>query len=229
VQVATTDFGIRRRPTNASRVAILTGLDRREVRKVRQEITENGEVEILYMTKASRVLDSWFHDPQFLDHAGKPRDLSPEGDGVSFAELVRRAAPGLPAVAMLKELKSAGAIAPLPNGALRPLRRYYIPTSMSDEQIRLWGSTIRDLATTIGYNLTRAGNGPSLFERRAVNLHIAASALPAFKAYLEKEGQAFLERVDDWLSEHAVAADDTSTKQMRLGAGIYQFQDKPGD
>ena len=35
VEVATEDFGIRGRPTNISRVAILTGLTRREVRRLR--------------------------------------------------------------------------------------------------------------------------------------------------------------------------------------------------
>ena len=35
VEVATADFGIRGRPTNVSRVAILTGLDRRDVAKLR--------------------------------------------------------------------------------------------------------------------------------------------------------------------------------------------------
>jgi hypothetical protein len=35
VQVATDEFGIRGRPTNASRVSILTGVDRRDVRKLR--------------------------------------------------------------------------------------------------------------------------------------------------------------------------------------------------
>ena len=228
VQVATTDFGIRGRPTNASRVAILTGLDRREVRRLRGATTESGEVEIRFMTKASQVLDTWFHDPQFLDGARMPRDLMFEGAGVSFAELIRRSAPGLPAVAMLKELKAAGAVTELPNGTLRPLKRHYIPMEMSDEQSRLWGSTIRDLATTTSYNFTRPANAPSLFERRAVNLNVAANALPAFKEYLEKEGQAFLDRIDDWLSAHAVTADDPDTKKIRLGAGVYQFQDKPG-
>ena len=41
VEVATEDFGIRGRPTNISRVAILTGLTRREVRRLRNLLQEH--------------------------------------------------------------------------------------------------------------------------------------------------------------------------------------------
>ena len=224
VQVATSDFGISGRPTNASRVAILTGLDRRDVRKLRVAIAENQAPARGYMTKASQVLGAWHHDPAFIDADKRPRALSLQGDGPSITTLVRRFAPGLPPVAMVKELKAAGAIAELPGGTWRPLLRHYIPRNISEEQIRLWSSTVQDLATAIGYNLTRDSGKPSLFERRAVNLHIDASAMPEFQTFLEQEGQQFLERVDDWLSAHEVKA-DSDRETLRLGAGIYQIQD----
>ena len=63
VQVATREFGIRGRPTNASRVAILTGLDRREVRKVRLAEQVPGVSESGYMSKPTQVLDGSSHVP----------------------------------------------------------------------------------------------------------------------------------------------------------------------
>ena len=227
VQVATADFGISGRPTNASRVAILTGLDRRDVRKLRTAIAENQSPARGYMTKPSQVLDAWHHDLEFIDANKKPRALPLQGDGPSITTLVRRFAPGLPPVAMVKELKAAGSIAELSDGTWHPLLRQYIPRHTPVEQILLWSSTVRDLATTIGYNLARASDEPSLFERRAVNLRIDTSAVPAFKAFLEQEGQQFLERVDDWLSAHAISGENADKKSIRLGAGVYQIQDQP--
>src|SRR5512143_88524 len=61
VEVATADFGIRGRPTNASRVAILTGIDRRDVRRLRlgvQATPAKG-----YQSKASQLLSAWHHEP----------------------------------------------------------------------------------------------------------------------------------------------------------------------
>ena len=37
VQVATKDYGLRGRPTNISRVAVMTGLTRKEVRRIRDK------------------------------------------------------------------------------------------------------------------------------------------------------------------------------------------------
>ena len=229
VKVATEDFGIRGRPTNASRVAILTGLDRREVRRQREALKTQEAGGQGYMTKASQVLAGWHHDPEFLDPAGNPRTLKfdTQQHAAGFSDLVRKYAPALPAVAMLKELKSASSVEERPDGSLRALTPFYIPRHMPEEQVRLWSSTISDLATAVGYNFTRAAGAAPVFERRAVNLNVDAAALAEFKALLEKEGKAFLLRIDDWLSVHE-AKDPTATRKvMRLGVGVYHIQDKP--
>ena len=44
VDVATSDFGIRGRPTNISRVAVMTGLTRKEVKRVRESISKGLQV-----------------------------------------------------------------------------------------------------------------------------------------------------------------------------------------
>jgi hypothetical protein len=115
VAVATADFGIRGRPTNASRVAILTGLDRREVAKLRKAPAATPAKG--YQSKASQVLSAWHHDPFFLADR-RPAELPIEGQGATFTELMRRYAPALPVVAMIKELKSAQAIEELGDGRL---------------------------------------------------------------------------------------------------------------
>src|ERR1700739_3569226 len=65
VQVATNEFGIRGRPTNASRVAILTGIDRRDVRKLRVAAADESASAPGFMSKPTQVLDGWFHDSNF--------------------------------------------------------------------------------------------------------------------------------------------------------------------
>jgi hypothetical protein len=232
VQVATADFGIRGRPTNASRVAILTGLDRREVRKQRAALANDEIATTGYMTKASQVLGGWHQDPIFTDASHQPLALPLDGATPCVADLVRSYAPGLPAVAMLKELKAAGAVEEQSKGIYRPLTRSYIPKQMSDEQLRLWSSTVRDLSSAVGHNLTRPVTAPALFERRAVNLHVDSVALPAFRAFLEAEAQAFLVRADDWLAAHVSPAHSESAgkgQPIRVGVGIYQIQDNPND
>ncbi len=224
VEVATEEFGKRGRPANASRVAILTGLSRREVAQRRERALSHGEMPRTFMTRASRVLSGWHQDPEFIDEAGKPRDLALEGPHGTFEALSRRYAGDVPVLAVLKELDGGGALARREDGLLRVVKRSYVPQPMGDNQVRLWGSVLHDVASTLAHNLTRAEQELPRFERRAVNLEVERRYLPAFRALLEREGQIFLERIDDWLTAHAVR-EGGERRPLRLGVGLYQIQD----
>jgi hypothetical protein len=225
VDVATRRFGIRGRPTNISRVAILTGLDRREVSKLRRQLDQPTAPRAL--CKPTQVLDGWYRDAEFLDGDGRPRDLDIDGDEASFAALVRRHAPSIPHVAMIKQLRAVGAVQDLPDGRVRVLKRAYVPKALSEDHIALWGSVLHDIGATWEYNLMREPAQRSRFERRAVNLRIDRGAMPEFREFLEAEGQAFLERIDDWLSAHEVPdAADPPSSGIRVGVGVYHFSDE---
>jgi hypothetical protein len=99
---------------------------------------------------------------------------------------------------------------------------------MDEQLIRLWGTVIADVASTYGHNLMRRADVPARFERAALNDRVLASALPEFRKFLNREGQAFLERVDAWLTEHEARPNESesdSTSVIRLGAGVYHLQD----
>jgi hypothetical protein len=224
VQVATNEFGIRGRPTNASRVAILTGIDRRDVRKLRLAAAEQPVFDLGFMSKPTQVLDGWFHDPDFRTASGQPRDLHVSEGEDSFAALVRRYTPGIPHVAMIKELRAVGAVEELRDGRLRVLKRNYIPRELTDNQIRLWGSVLQDVGTTLEHNLMRKESQSPRFERRALSLTVEPRARREFEAFLAIEGQAFLERVDEWLASHqSESMSSGSPGAVRLGVGVYEI------
>jgi len=224
VQVATKEFGIRGRPTNASRVAILTGIDRRDVRKLRLASAEQPTFDLGFMSKPTQVLDGWYHDPNFRTASGQPRDLHVSEGEDSFGALVRRYAPGIPPVAMIKELRAVGAIEQLPDERLRALKRNYIPRELTDNQIRLWGSILQDVGTTLEHNLMRRESEPSRFERRALSLSVDPRARREFEAFLAVEGQAFLERVDEWLASHQIENTGLPPIEgIRMGVGVYEI------
>ena len=61
------------------------------------------------------------------------------------------------------------------------------------------------------------------------NMTLFLAARKGGEAFLEKEGQAFLERVDEWLSRHEAPPADggSKTRSLRVGAGVYGIQDEP--
>jgi hypothetical protein len=227
VEVATDRFGKRGRPTNVSRMSVLTGLTRREVRKQRTKLTSTDPAPAGYVTKASLVLSAWHLDPEFIDKKGRPRALSVDGKRASFATLHKRCGGAdVQPTTLLKELIAAGCVRRRPDGRLQVLRRDYIPHSMDAQLVRLWGSTMADHATTSGHNLVRADRESPRLDREAVNDRIPATVLKEFRRVLEQEGQAFLERMDAWLTEHQVPpGQGVEAELSRLGVGVYHIQE----
>jgi len=224
VDVASDDYGKRGRPANASRVAILTGLSRRDVKRARDRLASAAPDTLAPIAKinhASRVLTGWFQDPDFLDAKGKPRLLELEGER-GFEGLAKRYAQDIPSTALLKELRAVAAVAETPRGRLRAKLRYYSPAAPDEEAVLRSGSVLEDLGATVAENLVRAEER-TRFEGRATNARVARAARRKFREYIEARGMAFLEDVDRWLSQHE--STDPEEKTLRLGIGVYQIQD----
>lgn len=223
VDVAGADYGIAGRQTNASRVSILTGLTRREVKKQR-DLLAGEEQPTDHSSNVTRLLSGWHQDADFQDQAGRPALLVRHGDGPSFDSLHQRHGGDIPAVAMLKELIGTGVVGETEDGRLRALSRYYMPSPQDPEAVIRAGSVINDLGTTVGWNLARESDIGSRFEGRATETRIPLHHAAAFCDFLEDEGQAFLERVDAWLTSHRSGKENES-RTTRMGVGVYTIRD----
>ncbi|MDE2304177.1 MAG: hypothetical protein KGL34_01345 [Gammaproteobacteria bacterium] len=228
VDIATGEFGLRGRPTNVSRTAILTGLNRRDVARIRKS-EPLAMLDAVFMSHGSRILSAWHLDPIYRDGDGRPLRLSLDGEAPSFQALVREHAPDLPHIAMYKELSSAGAIELCDDGLLQVQMRSYVPKSYDPNQVRLWGSILHDVAATLAHNVTRSGSEPPRFERRAIHHRVRREHAAAFREFVEAEGQHFLERIDAWLAQHGHddEREDASGVRVRLGAGAYLIEEPP--
>jgi uncharacterized protein DUF6502 len=87
---------------NQSRVAVLTGLSRVEVRNVMRGSRKRAP---RFQPRTLRVIDGWVTDPRFLSRDGAPRWLPVNGANGSFAALVRKYAGDVPHHAVLEELR----------------------------------------------------------------------------------------------------------------------------
>ncbi len=221
VEVASEDFGIRGRPTNVSRVAIMTGFSRREVRRLRDLLASEEVVSFDRMNYATRVLTGWYSDEEFLDSAREPRALLASGSNPSFETLCARYSGDVPATTMLKELLHVGAVEEREDGRLVAKKRVFIPVSTDPKRVLRSGSVLNDIGNTVAYNLYRGDDDPSRFERRAT-VTVPKQVVPEFREFVEQEGMAFLERIDDWLTEHEVE----SGSGLRLGLGTYWIEEE---
>lgn len=220
VQVATEEFGIRGRPTNVSRVSILTGLSRKEVTRQRARAETPALAEPDKTNDATRVLSGWHQDAEFCDRAGIPLPLPERGPAPSFESLFRRYGGDTPFQTLLKELKAAGSVATGEDGRLAARHRYHMPAAMSEENIRLFGTNLFDHARTLERNI--AGRKEQRrFEGYATEDRIRASAAGDFHRLVNERGQQFLEEIDAWLHRHRVKGEEPGTLPVRLGVGLY--------
>jgi hypothetical protein len=93
---------------NQSRVAIMTGITRTEVRKLLEANIDGGATSGIF--GAHRILEGWNRDPEFLTRDGKPKKLSLGVGYGSFARLVRKYSADVPPRATLDELKRLNTI-----------------------------------------------------------------------------------------------------------------------
>ncbi|MBT8141508.1 MAG: hypothetical protein HKN88_06400 [Gammaproteobacteria bacterium] len=228
VDVASEDFGISGRKTNISRVAILTGISRSEVTKIRKKQEECGEIEIPQtVNNAGRLLSGWHVDKEFLDQNGKPLILTVDGDEPNFTSLMNKYGGDIPATAMLKELKQVSAIAINDSGEIKVLQRYFMPMNYDENRIFSLIDDFVDLGNTAHHNFTRDIDGESRFQVKVTNDYVSLAALPEFKVMVEEKCTALLEDFDDWLAEREI---DPSTaiaekQQIKLGLGMYFIQE----
>jgi hypothetical protein len=238
VQVASETYGIRGRPTNVSRVAAMTGLSRKEIRRIREECDVSRWTPEMEATPANVVVHFWQFDPEFCARPGQPRSLSMEGAG-GFAALVARYAGDIPAGAMRAQLTRMGIAEVCGDGRLMLTKRYVHPTGVDEDFIRNIAFSLGNLGNTIAHNADLADRVDGAvdegthsrvgrFERTAWTDHLTPAAAQSFRHWVREKGAEFIECADDWIGHNELAADAWARDEPRtFGVGVYYFEEDP--
>jgi len=227
VDVARENYGIQGRPTNNSRVAMMTGLSRREVARIRDRLLDDTDSQIGRRgNRISEILSAWHLDAEFVDATGQPKDLPSTGPTGSLSTLLKRYAGDLPHSALVKEMLQRKLIAEMEDGQFTVLKREYVYTSLDPEIVNQMSVSLHDHAATLDHNLDNERSSPPRFEGIADNARLSARSAKAFMALVETRGLAFLKEMDGWLSNHEIGAtNSTDTRDVRMGVGVYLIHD----
>jgi len=226
IDVASKEFGIRGRKQSTSRVSVITGLSRKEVKKVRQLPRPDDSASTERYNRAARVITAWRREREFVDAKGEPAPLPMSGSGATFSKLVKRFSGDVPARAILDELIRIGAMERLDDGRLRLLAQAYVPESSKADKLNILGKDVSLLISTVGHNLVPDPTGP-LFQRKVAYDNLPDDILPAFRKLSARKAQDLLEKLDRWLAQRD--RDITPTVKgkgrNRAGLGIYYFEE----
>jgi hypothetical protein len=226
VDVATKEFGIKGRKQSTSRVSVITGLSRKEVKRVRELPRPDDSASVERYNRAARVIAAWRRESDFLDAEGNPTPLPLEGPGATFSELVKRFSGDMPSRAVLDELIRVGAVGRLEDDRVCLLVRAYVPESSEADKLHILGTDVGHLISTIDHNL-RADPSGLLFQRKVSYDNLPDEVLPEFLELSSIRAQALLEKFDKWLAQRDrdVTLSVKGTGRNRAGLGIYYFEE----
>ncbi len=221
VDVAYEDFPPEGKKQTVSRVSALTGLTRKEVKRlVETEQTDSIASQGRY-NRAIRVISGWMNDRRFLDGNGKPADLLVEGKRKSFTLLVKDYSGDIPTRAMLNMLEEAGSVK-MVKGKARLVRHAYVAAGDAIDKIRILGIDTAELISTIDHNLT-AEPAKLLFQRKVSYDNINPDSLMKLKKLSSKKAQALLEQLDRQYASNELD-EDSDKKGKYISLGIYYHE-----
>lgn len=205
---------------NQSRIAILTGLTRKEVKNVIDRAI-GAEPYSKNFSRPSRVLAGWHSDPKYIGPYGVPLEIPYEAagaDSASFVELVRTYSGDMAPRPMLKELIRVGAVVELENKTYKAIRRDFEPEALSPELVARLGRMGHYFFSTTAANIEKEGQGSGNFDRRVYTTDgISPESMRDFDAYIKRRGQEFLEELDNWFVSKEK---DDKNKTDKLNTGL---------
>jgi Family of unknown function (DUF6502) len=225
VDVSTSDFGLRGRPTNISRVAVMTGLTRKEVKRLRDKISAGTEVESTKVIPLSEIIHQWHVDVKFLDERGQPLALPFDGHEVSFANLVKKYGGDIPPGAMRTELKRVKAIEENSDGTLIVTRRHIRPVEIENLVQFALGTSLFGLANSVNHNAQNV-EGEGWVQRVALTTRIRHEDKPRVRRISRDRAEEFITSIDDLFSAYETIYPEKSvgSEESVVGVGVYYFE-----
>lgn len=232
VDEARAHFGVDGKPPTLSRIAVVTGINRKEVKRL-LETADSPETQPARQNRAARVVAAWMRDEEFLGSDGLPKPLSLGTPEQGFNWLVKKHSGDVPVRAVLDELVRTGTVKRSDDDTVTLASQGYVPFASEEAMLNLFGESASDLLKTIEHNLI---NDPSdsRLQLSVVYDNVSGNDVMEFKT-LSREGvMALLKELDRYLASRdrdtsSHENDETQTDRYRTGLGIYFIQDKVDD
>jgi hypothetical protein len=219
VEVAFDDFAEPGKKQTISRVSALTGIFRRDVKRLHDQGNAADPAAGERYNRAVRVISGWVNNAEFHDGNGQPARLPLEGETGSFAGLVKQHSGDIPVRAMLSVLEAAGSVRLGDDGRVELLQRAYIPGNDPVDKLHILGVDVAGLIATIDHNLVSPAD-QLFFQRKVSNGTLHPDAVEEFRRLSAARSQGLLEELDAWLSQHEISRAGADTGRY-VSLGIY--------
>ena len=211
-------------PLTRSRVALATGVPRRDVDRYIDNEALLTPPAPTHATTLTEVLHIWNTDPRYLGPYGVPLEIDFDTTpGRRFTELVRRADASADAVMVLDDLVRSGVVVMSGERYLKVTSRTYVmPESMSPVMLEHLGNTLANLATTLQFNMGDP-ESPKRLERSVfADNGIEPEDMAEFERYARERVQQLIVDIDDWLASNGKKRPPTPLS-VATGLSIFHY------
>lgn len=225
VEVAEMEFALAGRRQTDSRIALLTGINRKEVRRIRAADRDGGPRSFT-MNHTAALISRWLTDAQTAERSGRPRPLPYQAErGPSFMKLARKVTADLAPRVLLDELVRSGAVELRGDNLVVLKGDAYVPKLETTEKLQILAEDPPELIETILHN-TLAQSAELLLQRKVYYDNLGSDGAQRVRAEMRREGERFLRRVNRLLARHDRDRNPKAAGGERYyaGIGVYFFE-----
>ena len=223
--VAKNEFIIEGRKQSISRVAVLTGFSRKEVKRLSETTPPANRSRDEQYNRGARVISGWRREKSYLDRHGRPKPIPISGGKGSFEKLVKRYSGDMPTRAVLDELSRIGAIEVDPKKRVRLVSDAFIPTVQEATKLKILGTDVELLISTIAYNIDPDTPQP-FFQRKVYYDNLPQEVLADLRRMSGLSAQKLLDNLDRYfaINDRDVNPELKGTGRNVAGMGVYYFE-----
>ncbi len=226
VETAVKDFTLPDKAMNDSRISILTGVHRKDVRRLRETMLGSTSLdEPANVNLGSQLVSSWLSNPIYLDGTSPkslPR-LKKQGGDVSFEGLVESLTKDVRARALLDELERLGAVTIDDNDFVALVTDAFVPSKGEDEKAYYLGLGVGDHASAAVHNVL---NGqPPCFDRVVHYTLVSAEAINMIEQLSREQGSRLLQEINREAKKLSSTESSGLAQGKRFTFGVYFYSE----
>jgi len=233
VEVAEQEFRLSGKDQTDSRITLLTGVHRKDVRRLRREpAVDEAPPASIYL--GAQLVALWISEDRFLDPAGNPSPLPRrrhDGGEPSFEDLVTSVSTDIRPRAVLDEWLRLEAVEIDDQDRVCLKTEAFVPAKGFEEKAYYFGRNLRDHMAAARHNVQ--GGEPPFLERSVYYDDLSPASVKALTELSEKEGMKALKTLNRRARQLQNRDRGSAEARHRMNFGIYFFdsegrQDDPG-
>jgi hypothetical protein len=228
VEVASKELLAEARTRTDSRISLMTGVHRKEIKRLR-ELPPDTESVPEVVTRGSQIIGRWLGMPEYADASGHPRPLvrlAGPDSGPSFDSLVASVTTDVRPRTVLDDWLSQGIVTLDADDVVHLQVRAFIPPPGREEQLFYFARNLQDHIAAAAANIS--ANGPSPFLDRTLHYDgMPPAAAARLEAYAREAGMRVLLEANRLAAELVgnQSAIDNIIVPKRVNFGVYVFSE----